>query len=180
MKHLMTAFSICLLISPLSAKATTFLESLQIAPTVEDSRGEQDKCTNFSGTWKGTCKAGEGSSKEETFTVKQKGCEMIDVTHEKHHAILPVGGVFGVKGAVPGKVGTVFGGDLCSSWNKEMNVLNINISGGKKQLTLNDAGEGIYIMETMKMVGDKKMGVEVNVYEGEKKKTTHCEFDKQD
>ena len=182
MTRLLNSVLVCGLLSSAIAIASedlTFLSSLQMMPSVENSRGDGDKCTNFAGSWKGTCKTADGKTVEEAFQLKQKGCMMIEVTSAKQKTAIAIGGTFSAGGAIPGSPAVSFGGNFNSNWDKEMKVLSVFMGGGGKKLSLNEMGHGFFAKEEVRMMGEKKMGVQIHVMGGEMKKVS-CEFDKMD
>ncbi|MBI1859997.1 MAG: hypothetical protein HYR96_03645 [Deltaproteobacteria bacterium] len=117
------------------AKPLSFLDSLQLTPSLKESNAAIVGCTDFSGKWSGNC-SGQGQSAKEEFTITQSGCEMIEIASGKGKHTLPVGGVFSVGGAMPGTpAATSFGGSITSNWNKELTVLNFYVHGGMKKLS---------------------------------------------
>jgi hypothetical protein len=43
-----------------------------------------NQCTDFSGTWKGSCSSGGGTEEEETLFVAQQGCESLLIEGKKY------------------------------------------------------------------------------------------------
>lgn len=166
-----------------NAQPTTFLDSLDLGPAVDMTDAKPGRaCADFSGSWKGACKVGAETSKEETFTLAQKGCEYIQVTSGKINVKLPIGGTFSAEGAIPGTPAKAFGGNICSNWNAEQTVLQVHTHGGKKNLTINEMGNGAMMKQEMSMKDGKLVvtleGV-VSQAGAEKKFNGECEFIRQ-
>ncbi|MBI3295211.1 MAG: hypothetical protein HYZ71_10830 [Deltaproteobacteria bacterium] len=159
------------------AKPLSFLDSLQLTPSLKESNAAIVGCTDFSGKWSGNC-SGQGQSAKEEFTITQSGCEMIEIASGKGKHTLPVGGVFSVGGAMPGTpAATSFGGSITSNWNKELTVLNFYVHGGMKKLTIDDAGKGGVAMSTAKIDGGRLI-IDLKAHSSEGKAEGTCEFTK--
>ncbi|MCX6124404.1 MAG: hypothetical protein NTV34_06595, partial [Proteobacteria bacterium] len=82
-------------------------------------------CTNFTGTWKGTCTDTSGKKKEDTTVIRQYGCGVISLSDSD---TLPLffGGVnnegYTIKTSAISYTTTI-------DWNKEQTVANIAMHG---------------------------------------------------
>jgi hypothetical protein len=180
MKNLIRIISLALILPSVSALAvpTGFTDSLDLGPEVEFSSDAEIKgCTDFRGTWKGKCTVAS-KEKEESFTIDQKECDMIQVTSSRGTLKLSVGGAYTLTGATVGTPGKTFGGSLCSHWNKDRSVLNVGIHGGKKLLAADDEGKGLAIKEQISMNAGK-LNVTLTGTSGEEKFLGSCAFEKQ-
>ena len=141
-----------------------------------NQRGSTDACADFTGNWKGTCAKG-GTNKEESFELKQKGCEFIEVKSDHGKMILPIGGVISGGGSIPGAPSTTFGGSIESHWNKDHNLLTLHIAGGGKKLAIDESCNGLMMKEEVKLDGGKLL-VNITGVKGETKFESKCEFTK--
>lgn len=158
----------------------SFLSSLDLGPKVDMTQTDAIRaCTDFTGSWKGTCTVGE-KTKEENFTVKQKGCEFIEVSDSKGNSkmTLPIGGTFNGGGVMPGNPAVTFGGNIQSHWNKEHTVLNLLVGGGAKQIAIDTEPHGFMVKEEMKVDGNK-LAVTIVAHHSKGKTNGTCEFIKQ-
>lgn len=179
MKHLWKILPIVSFCFVASANQHTvgFLDTLNTAPLIEDYRANNaDTCTDFTGTWKGTC-MGAGEKKDQDFSLKQVGCTAIEVSAGTHKKALPIGGVFAMSGVIPGTPGVTFGGHIDSHWNADKTKLHIVAMGGGKKIDLTSAPKGGMYSNTMYMK-DGKLYTDIFMM-GHGPKLSFCEFTKQ-
>ena len=178
MKQTLIAVAVSAATAAFSAPVT-FLSSLNSMPPVHPSREAGKVCTDFSGNWKGTCTLAEGKKLDESFSMAQTGCEMLQVSGEKQNTqILPIGGVMTTGGAIPGNPAMTFGSSVDSSWNKEKTTLTISIMGGGKKLASDDAGQGFFLTEEARIVNGK-LAVDIHAAGSSGEIVSFCEFDRQ-
>lgn len=181
MKQLaLTTMAIGLLVS-LNGMALplSFLDTLEMTPSVDTtSTAPVQGCADFSGTWKGNCKVGE-ATKEESFEIAQKSCDALEIKGGHGKFFLPVGGVLGLGGSMPGTPAKAFGGNIDSHWNKEHSVLTLNIVGGGKKLVAEEAGRGLMLKENVQVENGKLVATFEGYCSEKGKFAGKCEFTKQ-
>lgn len=161
-----------------TTKKDSFLDRLDLNPEIKITEKEKTRdCADFSGTWKGTCKA-QDQTKEETISIEQKGCQLMEVTgHEGKKILLPIGGVVEVSLTVPGEPGFTGSGELTSSWNEDHTVLHVIMGKSGKKLAVDKPSRGMMVSQNIKVL-DGKLNVEFTAYHHKDKTTGSCEFSK--
>jgi len=157
----------------------SFFDLLDASPQMELSKkSSKRECTDFSGTWKGTCKVKE-QTLDETVTIEQKNCDLLKVTGKEGKAImLPVGGVMNSTVTVPGAPGFTGSGSITSHWNADHNAIQVIVGKTGKKLAIDRPTRGMMISQEMKLV-EGKLAVAFTVYYHKEKTTGACEFSKQ-
>jgi hypothetical protein len=159
-------------------KTDSFLDMLDLNPEIRISEKEKTRdCVDFSGSWKGTCKV-KDQTKEETISIEQKGCQLIEVTgHEGKKILLPIGGVMESSVTVPGEPGFTGSGELTSSWNEDHTALHVIMGKSGKKLAVDSPSRGMMVSQHIKLL-DGKLNVEFTAYHHKDKTTGTCEFGK--
>lgn len=161
------------------AQPMTFTGSFDVLPSMEGSVANANECSDFTGKWKGVCMSSQGAKVEESFAIKQKGCELVEVESSKGKKMfVPVGGAFSMGGSMPGTPASTFGMDMNSSWDKEKKTLTIFVMAGGKKLAVDEAGKGFFVKEDAKLVNGK-LAVDIYAMGSNVQKISFCEFDKQ-
>lgn len=131
---------------------------LNFAPKEGNSNsvvGDADRCSNFSGTWKGTC---AGKTNEETFTATQNGCTSLYV--KEFPVQLFIGSDNAYITTMP--VTTQGGGVVISnvfwsaSWNADKSALTLNLSSNVRTVPIVEGVNYILAIKAeIKLDGDK-------------------------
>lgn len=170
----------CLVTTQVGAttKTDSFLDRLDLNPEIQITEKDKTRdCADFSGDWKGTCKA-QDQTKEETLSIKQKGCQMIEVTgHKDKKLLVPIGGVMQASVTVPGEPGFTGSGEITSSWNQDHTTLHVIMGKSGKKLAVDRPSRGMMVSQHIKVL-DGKLNVEFTVYHHKDKTTGSCEFSK--
>lgn len=181
----MKSFVLLSIVSLMAVEATaiaeteSFIDLLDQSPEIRIAEEEITRdCADFSGNWKGTCQMKE-QKVEETVTIEQKGCQLIEVTGRqgKKHK-LPIGGVVHSSVTVPGTPGFTGSGELTSSWNEDHTALKVIMGKSGKKLAVDSPTSGTMAIQTVKLV-EGKLSVEITAYHHKDKTTGSCEFSKQ-
>ncbi len=85
---LMTLASLAFLVHSQGAHAFPGLQSLTQGPAIKKAVANL-ACADFSGTWKGTCQLPGFEPSEETLSIRQTGCERLEIGQDRY----VVGGV---------------------------------------------------------------------------------------
>ncbi|MFM8270448.1 MAG: hypothetical protein ACKN9V_09700 [Pseudomonadota bacterium] len=161
-----------------TSKTDSFLDRFDLNPEIRITKKEQTRdCVDFSGTWKGTCKV-KDQTKEETISIEQKGCQLIEVTgHEGKKIMLPIGGVMESSVTVPGEPGFTGSGEITSSWNEDHTALHVIMGKSGKKLAVDSPSRGMMVSQYIRVL-DGKLNVEFTAYHHKEKTTGACEFSK--
>lgn len=178
---LVTVLSVASLMAMNASAAikNSFLQMLDPEPEIHFSEKEITRnCVDFSGSWKGTCKAKEQTA-DEQVQIEQKGCQLIEVTgHEGKKIRLPVGGEMRSSMTVPGEPGFTGSGEVTSHWNEDHTVLQVIMGKTGKKLTVDSPSQGKMVSQQIKLV-EGKLTVDFTAYHHKDKTTGTCQFTKE-
>ncbi len=143
------------------------LKQMKLTPHVS----KDATCTNFTGTWKGSCSGGDGSHQDATTTITQQGCAFLVADDQ----LIPLGGFMASSGVSPVDDTHALAGNLSTTagWNANKSAVQMNYSGsaqfvGQEELVQITGNTLLHIEGSQLLLDGSVAGIQIS-----------CAYDKQ-